>query len=142
MEDGNMARVDGYVKGTSYNESSRTFEFLKLGERDNGAIIGGFNVSGKDKDGNRVYGQPVKFKVNIKSASEGKRIWELLNANVLVEADGFFVPDNWTNKDGKEIKGNLFLVNKSELMVEKKNNATKQPAQDNSSWDSDDEVPF
>lgn len=137
-----MARIDGYVKGTKYNESSKSFEFLKLGERDNGAIIGGFNVSGKDKDGNRVYGQPVKFKVNIKSAEEGKRVWELLNANVLVEADGFFIPDNWTNKEGKEIKGNMFFINKSELMTEKKQNSEKQATNTNSSWDSDEEMPF
>lgn len=115
-----MSTIDGYVKGTKYNESSRTFEFLKLGERDNGAIIGGFNVSGKDKEGNPEYGLPVKFKVLIKSGAEGKRVWELINSNVLVEAEGFYVPDNWKNKDGKVVKGHMFLINKSDTMVEKK----------------------
>lgn len=115
--------LDGFLNGIKWNDSARKFEILKLGSPEEGAIIVGLNVAGKDKDGNKVYGQPLKVKINIKSASEGKRVLGLIEDGKLCQFDGFLVPDNYTNKDGKEIKGHMYLVYKSETLTEKQTNS-------------------
>lgn len=103
--------MNGYVKGNFYNKETRQYEIKTLGTKEDGAILCGLNVSGKDKDGNRVYGKPVDVKINIKSAEEGGRVMQLIQSgDAMVKFDGFFVPSNWTNQEGKEVKGNQFLV--------------------------------
>jgi hypothetical protein len=121
-----MNTITGYFGGTMWNESTRKFDIKTLGEKDNGAILCGLNVSSKDKDGNRVYGKPVDVKINIKSADEGKRVYELIaSGDSMLSMEGFFVANNWTNKEGKEIKGNQYLVTDSTKVV-KANSAPKQ----------------
>jgi hypothetical protein len=121
-----MNTITGYFGGTMWNESTRKFDIKTLGEKDNGAILCGLNVSSKDKDGNRVYGKPVDVKINIKSADEGKRVYELIaSGDSMLSMEGFFVANNWTNKEGKEIRGNQYLVTDSTKVV-KANSAPKQ----------------
>ena len=120
--------LDGYLNGIKWNDSARKFEIIKFGTPEDGALIVGLNVSGKDKDGNKVYGQPLKVKINIKSANEGKRVLGLIEEGKLVQFDGFLVPDNYSNKEGKEVKGHMYLVHKSETLVEKGKSAPSQSA--------------
>ena len=123
-------RFDGYVGGINYSKETKQWEVKKLGEPTNGAIIAGLVITGKDKDGNKVYGSRVKIKFTIKDANEGKRILDLINDAKLMEFDGFFVPDNYTNKDGKTIQGNMILVTDSttvkEKVIAKKEEAKKE----------------
>ena len=106
-----MITMNGYVKGNFYNKESRQYEIKVLGTPESGAILCGLNVSGKDQEGNRVYGKPVDVKINIKSREEAERVMKLIKSgDSMVQFDGFFVPSNWTNNEGKEIKGNQFLV--------------------------------
>lgn len=113
-----MMTMNGYVKGNFYNKETRQYEIKTLGTPDSGAILCGLNVSGKDQEGNRVYGKPIDVKINIKSADEGSRVMQLIKAgDAMVRFDGFFVPSNWTNQEGKEIKGNQFLVTDSTTFV-------------------------
>jgi len=118
--------IDGFLKGNNWNKETKTWDILKLGEPDNGALIVGLGVSGKDKDGKRVYGKAVKVKINIKSRKEGERVLGLIEDGTLVEFDSFFVPDNFTNKEGKEIQGNMLLCWDSTTLVEKQMNQKKE----------------
>ena len=106
--------INGYFKGTSYNKDTKKFEIKRLGTPEAGAILCGLNVSGKDKDGTKTFGKPIDVKVNIKDANEAKRVYGLIaSGESMCVCEGFFVPSNWTDKEGKEIKGNQFLVNDS-----------------------------
>ena len=127
-------KLDGFVQGTAWNEKTRKFEVRKLGTAESGAILLGLGVSGKDKEGNRIYGKPIDIKINIKGQDEATRVMKLIGDNVLVEFEGFFTPNNW-EKDGKEFKGNQFLVYDSSTFVAKPNGYSK-PADD------DDVIPF
>lgn len=108
-------KLTGYVNANLWNKEKRVFEIKTLGERDNGAILAGLSVSGKDKDGKTIYGQPVDMKISIKSADEGQRIYEMIadKDTPMVEFDGFFAPNNWTNKEGKEYRGHQIIVSDS-----------------------------
>lgn len=130
-----MITINGYFKGTSWNKDKRQFEIKKLGSPDNGAILCGLNVSGKDKDGNKSYGKPIDVKINIKSPEEGKRVYGLISSGEsMCECDGFFVPNNY-KKDDKEIQGNQFLVNDSTTFkkFEGFTSPKSAPAEDDSS---------
>ena len=113
-----MENLKGYFQGTSWNDNARKFEIKTLGEKSNGAILCGKSVSGKDRDGNKVYGKSIDVKVNIKSEQEGGRVYKLISEGVMCECQGFYVPNNWTNKEGKEVKGVQFLVTDSTTFVE------------------------
>ena len=111
-----MITINGYMKGTNYDNG--TWSVKTLGTADNGAVLCGLNVSGKDKEGNRVYGKSIDVKINVKSRDEAMRVKGLITAgDSMFSCDGFFVPNNWTNKEGKEIKGNQFLVTDSTTFV-------------------------
>jgi hypothetical protein len=132
-----MAQLDGYLKGNSWNKDSRTFEIKTLGTKEAGAILVGLNISGKDQEGNKVYGKPIDVKINIKSANEGSRVMGLISE--LVQFEGFFVPNNYHNqKEDKEVKGNQFLVFDSTTLVAKKAyvapQAQKEEIPEESSW--------
>ena len=125
-----MITINGYFNGTLWNDETRSFDIKTLGEKDNGAILCGLNVSGKDRDGNKVYGKSVDVKINIKSAEEGQRVYQLISSgSSMLSMDGFFVPNNYTNKDGVNVKGNQFLVNDSSTVVEATANAPKPKAE-------------
>lgn len=111
-------KFTNYIGGINYSKETKQWEIKKLGEATNGAIIAGLVITGKDKDGNKVYGSRIKVKFNIKSADEGKRVIGLINDAKLMEFDGFFVPDNYTNKEGKTIQGNMILVADSSTVKE------------------------
>ena len=111
-------KFTNYIGGINYSKETKQWEVKKLGEPTNGAIIAGLVITGKDKDGNKVYGSRIKVKFNIKSADEGKRVIGLINDAKLMEFDGFFVPDNYTNKEGKTIQGNMILVADSSTVKE------------------------
>ena len=121
---------DGYLKGMNYNKETKEFEVFTLGTKEDGAIIVGIQVSGKDKDGNKIYGAPVKTKIRIKSEGEASRVMRLIKDGELVEFDGFFVADNYTNKEGKEIKGHMAYCNDSTTLIakEKRSSQPKQAA--------------
>ena len=111
--------LNGFLNGNSWNKDTRKFEIKTIGTRESGAILLGLGVSGKDQEGNRVYGKPIDVKVNIKSEAEGSRVMALVNGKDVLQLDGFFVPNNWTNNEGKEIKGNQFLCYDSTTLVVK-----------------------
>ena len=105
--------MNGYFSGTSWNKESRKFEIKRLGTPEAGAILCGLNVSGKDKDGKKIFGKPVDVKINIKSSDEAKRVYGLIaSGESMCVCEGFFVPNNYM-KDDKEVKGNQFLVTDS-----------------------------
>ena len=122
-----MITINGYFRANSWNKDKRVFEVRTLGTPDNGAILCGLNVSGKDKDGNREYGKPVDVKINVKSKDEAIRVKSaILAGDSMYSCDGFFVPNNWT-KDGKVIQGNQFLVTDSTTFVKHENDSTPKP---------------
>lgn len=108
--------LDGYVKGTDYNNGN--WGVKTLGTRDKGAILFQIGVSGKDKDGNKQYAS-IEGKVNIKDANEGARVMALVQESELCQFEGFFTPNNYTNKEGKEIRRVQFLVFDSTTFVRK-----------------------
>jgi len=113
-----MISLNGYFKGNSWNDNAKKFEVKTIGTPESGAILCGLNISGKDKEGNKVYGKPLDVKINVKSKAEAIRVKGLIVASEsMFKCDGFFVPNNWTNKEGKEIKGNQFLVADSTTFV-------------------------
>ena len=121
-----MITINGYFNGTDWDSSSRTFKIKTLGTKESGAILCGLNVSGKDKDGNKQYGKSVDVKINIKSEAEGSRVYGLIaSGDSMLQMNGFFVPNNWT-KEGKEMKGNQFLVTDSTTV--KQFSANSRPA--------------
>jgi hypothetical protein len=129
--------ISGYFNGTSWNKDTRKFEIKKLGTSDNGAILCGLSVNGKDKDGNKVFGKPIDIKIQIKSPDEGKRVYGLISAgDGMLQADGFFVPNNYT-KDDKEVKGNQFLVIDSTTVkahVRTASQSSQAPAEEDNPW--------
>lgn len=133
-----MITINGYFGGTAWNETTRKFDVKTLGTPESGAILCGLNVSGKDKDGNKQYGKPVDVKINVKSKDEAIRVKGLIMAGeTMFSCDGFFVPNNWT-KDGKEIKGNQFLVTDSTTFRPFRNNAPAKPVMEIA----EEEIPF
>jgi hypothetical protein len=121
--------IQGYMNGTSWNKDTRKFDIKKLGTSDNGAILCGLSVNGKDKDSNKVYGKPVDIKIQIKSSDEGKRVYGLISSGAdMLQAEGFFVPNNYNDKEGKEVKGNQFLVLDSSTVQVAKKASSKQSA--------------
>jgi hypothetical protein len=108
--------LDGFIQGTDYNNGK--WGIKVLGTKEAGAILFQISVSGKDKDGNKQYAS-IDGKVNIKSESEADRVYKLIADNKLCQFEGFFTPNNYTNKEGKEIRKVQFLVFDSTTFVEK-----------------------
>lgn len=94
----------GFGKGNFWNEASKSFEIKKIKAGDWLAVGFGINVSSKDKEGNRVYGKPVDVIMTL----NGKDDLDKIDFDSPMVLEGFYVPNNWTNKEGKEIKGNQF----------------------------------
>ena len=136
-----MITLNGYFKGTFWNKDSKKFEIKKLGTAEAGAILCGLNVSGKTKEGDKTFGKPVDVKINIKSPAEGKRVYGLIaSGESMCECDGFFVPANWTDKEGKEVKGNQFLVNDSTTF--KKYDGVSAPKKESATVEDEESNPW
>ena len=127
-----MAKLDGFVKGTMYNNGE--WGIKTLGEKANGAILFQITVSGKDKEGNKQYAS-IDGKVSIKDEAEAGRVYKLIADSKLCEFEGFFVPNNYKNKEGKEIRQVQFLVTDSKTFVEKSLDKKPEPAEeDDNPW--------
>lgn len=114
-----MFTLDGYLKGNTWNADKRVFELKKIGDIPSALLLAGLSVNGKSKDGEKVFGKPMDVKISIKTQEEGKRIAGLINEGKLVKFDCFFVPNNYTNKEGKEVKGNAIMITDSTTVIEK-----------------------
>lgn len=115
-----MAILDGFFSGHLYNKDKKTWEYKTIPSKKgdgSGMIITGISVSDKNKQtGETTYGATIKVKIIIKSAAEVTQVKALLNSGSLLEANGMFKPDNYTNQEGIAIKQNIFTVfNASDL---------------------------
>lgn len=101
-----MIAVAGRAKGL-WNKETKSFE-VKRGKSANGNKYQIFEiaVSSKDKDGNYTNGKGLKVMI-----TGGTKIEHNQEVGIL----GFLKPDNYTNKEGKEIQG-LMLTAKCEDM--------------------------
>ena len=109
-----MAILDGFFGGHLYNKDTKVWEYKTIPSKKgdgSGMIICGLNVSDKNKEtGETTYGSRIKVKIIIKSGAEVKQVKELLDGGSLLEAEGSFKPDNYTNQEGKVIQGHIFTV--------------------------------
>ena len=112
-----MAILDGFFGGHLYNKDTKVWEYKTIPSKKgdgSGMIICGLNVSDKNKEtGVTTYGDRIKVKIIIKTGAEVKAVKALLDGNDVLEAEGSFKPDNWTNAEGIEIKKNIFTVFKA-----------------------------
>ena len=101
-----QSAITGYVGGV-YNKDSKSFKIIR-GKSSNGKRYQIFEigVANKDKDGNWTNGQSIKVMM-----FGDKKVEERDQIGLL----GQFKPDNWTNKEGKTIYGNVFMADADDM---------------------------
>lgn len=117
-----MSAITGTVKGVWSKEGSA----IKRGVSKNGNKFQIFElpVSSKDMDGNWTNGQSIKVMMTGDKKVEEKQAIGLV---------GRFQPDNYTNKEGKEIRGMVFVAKAEDLFTpdswdKKEESAKSKPA--------------
>lgn len=101
-----LSAITGTVKGIYSKDGS----YIKRGVSKNGNKYQIFElpVSSKDMEGNWTNGQSIKVMLSGDKKVEEKQAIGLV---------GRFQPDNYTNKDGKEIRGMKFVANVEDLFT-------------------------
>ena len=115
----------GYITGL-YDFDSKSFK-IKRGTSKNGKKyqIFGLKVSSKDQEGNWTNGQPLKVMMFGDTKVEDKQQIGFI---------GRLTPDNYTNKEGKEIRG-LSVMAFCDDMFEPANWDSKQESKEVKSTD-------
>ena len=96
-----MSAVSGYIGGAVFNKEERKFE-IKKGKSEKGFyMIFAIKVSSKDQEGNYTNGKDIKVKLT----GTNKEDFSGIEIGESVGVLGWFNPDNYTNSEGKEIRG-------------------------------------
>lgn len=123
--------VTGYVGGI-WNKESKSFE-VKRGTTKNGKKYQVFEVkvSSKDKEsGEYTNGKGIKVMLWGDTPIEDKQIIGII---------GKYEPDNYTSKEGKEIRGNILNAWSDGLFTPDSWDKKESPTQEDNS---DDELPW
>lgn len=126
-----QSAISGRVQGV-YNKETGKGE-VKRGISSNGNKFQVFEISvaSKEKDSDKW--------------TNGKNIPIMMFGEVPVEVGqnvgllGRFVPNNWTNQEGKEVRGMQFMCNAEDMFeanewTKKEAVAKEEPAQEDSPW--------
>lgn len=98
------SRLCGFGKANSWNNNTKKFEIKKIKVGDWIAVGFGIGVQPKDKEGNKTYGKSIDVIMTLNSTDDLAKV----NFDNPMVIEGFFTPNNYTTKDGKEVQGNQF----------------------------------